>query len=617
MNTSLIPPTNPYTSRINGVFGQFGSGRGVDVSFLQATLRPDQLGLITLVRDIEGSDQWPVRDLFQREVDDKRVDREIKPYLENQHRVKFFNPLTLTLVPLDNQKQVIGEIPSLQENEIEDDGCKWKCLESPGFFRFRSMISGTEPFAHYSIVEWNPVRVKLVAIDGQHRASALQRITTDPNSPIAKEFSNWSIPVVIAGMGANPSPVTFPPTFLEVVRNMFVLINTEANQVSEARQILLNDDVVGYLCTQELLNVIHLNDSEPISERKQSLPPLLMFDWRGAIEEAHAAAIPSVELFNWIDSYIVGTTEKRQVSTQKAALGVSESPDDKVNIWFEQLGKGTKRQFRHPIPKEIGEEIRALFVAGPMTAILHVLSEFTPFQNYIVELRKAEKSWVEKDDMHRHAYHQLRFGTSSMSGGLESVFQLVYSDIVSEIAELKIKAFRSEYLTLNIGLRGIMYALGAIFFRRKSMGRSIGWDELGGQFVSWLNVLFAQGWFSDSPEMTRLRDHICLTPTGNVKNYRLHQIGKGAGLLTLLGVLGAAKSSGTMCDEDLEDFSDLKADLKDLLFKSYLSQFKKLLQNQHEDWSKKKIEGKAVEKAEKEAKTHWRKILVKSGLSET
>ena len=50
---------------------------------------------------------------------------------------------------------------------------KWESLEREGYYRVR-WIEGNPQYAE---IEWNDIRSRLVAIDGQHRLSALKRFS--------------------------------------------------------------------------------------------------------------------------------------------------------------------------------------------------------------------------------------------------------------------------------------------------------------------------------------------------------------------------------------------------------------------------------------------------------
>jgi hypothetical protein len=113
-----------YNRSLSGRFGEMGSGGGIRVLFVQAALEIRELKNVKLIASINGSEKWPVRDLFQREVDNNRVTKEIVPYLRDSESIKFFNPLTLVALPLDDSGSVERELPI--GDKIPDRSEKWE-----------------------------------------------------------------------------------------------------------------------------------------------------------------------------------------------------------------------------------------------------------------------------------------------------------------------------------------------------------------------------------------------------------------------------------------------------------------------------------------------------------
>ena len=260
-----IPPQSKqlvYNRQLYGVYGEFGAGAGVQAFYLQSAITPDQLKWIDLISDIQGSEQWPVRDLFQRDVDNDRVALSLLPYLQDHARIKFFNPITLTVLPMDENGTVLTRMPSVIESTMEEDDRNWRCLERQGYYHVRWI----EDNPQYAQIKWSDTRSRLVAIDGQHRLSALKRFLRDEKGPAHGEFLKWRIPAVIVSFRSGEGRAD-PPSVLEVVRSIFVYINTEAKEVNEARKILLSDESVNDVCTQELLERSHKNDLKPEPER--------------------------------------------------------------------------------------------------------------------------------------------------------------------------------------------------------------------------------------------------------------------------------------------------------------------------------------------------------------
>ena len=214
-----------YNEKFTGSYGEMGRGSNARVKFLQASIKAQLLDKITLIQDIQGSETWKVRDLFQRDVDEERVLKDILPYLENQDLVKYFNPLTLVLLPLEEDHSVTPELRLAEVVEVREGKRSWVQHEVEGLFRFR-VSPRTNAVA---MVEYDSGPVKLVAIDGQHRLSALKRWFKKQGG--ASALKDWSIPVVILGIVKDDPEIEESPTILEIVRKTFVYINTRAEQV--------------------------------------------------------------------------------------------------------------------------------------------------------------------------------------------------------------------------------------------------------------------------------------------------------------------------------------------------------------------------------------------------
>ena len=235
---AIIPTRAKYNQSFSGVFGEFGQGGGAQIFFIQTAISPQDLEKIDLVSEIEGSEKWEVRDLFQRDVDQERVSKSLVPYLLDTESIKFFSPLTLTFIPKKaNHPSFAGPIPSMESYEDQIEEYKYTCLENDGFYKYRYIEAHREA----GVVEWCDTEAKLVAIDGQHRLSALKQLLADTGGREHIDFENWRIPVVIFGVRSLDHEKTKDQRTLDIIRRTFVFINTEAKAPTETRQILLND----------------------------------------------------------------------------------------------------------------------------------------------------------------------------------------------------------------------------------------------------------------------------------------------------------------------------------------------------------------------------------------
>ena len=121
-----------------GYYGQLGEGGNAVIKFIQTAITRDELDDITLIENIPGSEKWEVRDLFQRDVDDSRVLNSIVPYFQDPTKVKYFNPLTLILLPLDDTRENVDrDIPYVEPRpETEGEGHDYDVFERPGYYEF-------------------------------------------------------------------------------------------------------------------------------------------------------------------------------------------------------------------------------------------------------------------------------------------------------------------------------------------------------------------------------------------------------------------------------------------------------------------------------------------------
>jgi hypothetical protein len=591
---------NHYNERIRGVFGRFGAGMDIRVCFVQAALAANDLSKIQLVSEIPGSDRWPVRDLFQRDVDTKRVETSILPWLQDESKVKFFNPLTLTLVPIDPvSNHILSEVPSLTESTVKDDTGTWACLERNGFYRFKFIANNGIECREYGLIEWNSANVRLVAIDGQHRLSALKRYLHDEGGPGFNSFVDWNIPVVISGLDSNDS---VDASILDVVRNMFVYINTQARTPCQSRQILLNDEDINYICVQELLEYSHENDClEDLSSRDQSRIPLMFYDWRGETENGRERPSPAsmksvTELSDWFRHYILGDNFDE---SQQFGLGIDES--HVLRVLFEQ------KQLHGSIVSKLRMQFRDWVLPG----FAYLLENFQPYNRYIQRVLRAERKWQQQGDIHRHALAKLRFGAHRGGESIQEGLGEVYDDIIHELIDYKQDI--PSLLRYDIGMRGVVYAFGTLKEWHDEWTASQAlepWLPYSKWFTKHLNRAYREEWFEAASNSLRL--NITHNAAGNIINHKISDAHKALGALVATVVChNAWLSEDAITDESQWDeawssfsLGTLRATLKAGYKKQHTAEFK----TSHPQWSPGKLKEEVTKKAERSADDHIKRL---------
>ncbi len=521
-----------YNERLPGVFGEFGSGSGLQAFYLQTTISPQYLRKISLVKDIPGSERWRVRDLFQREVDHLRVAEGLVPYLADRERIKFFNALILTVLPMDETNgHVLAQMPRVVEKAEEEAGREWLALEREGLFRVR-WPRGQEEYAEF---QWNSDRSRIVAIDGQHRLSALKRYSSawtnvqrtghgDLDEALGEEpptssgsFLDWRIPVIVVSFRAVRDRKE-PPSVLEVVRSIFVDINTKAQRVGEARKVLLDDTSVNAVAAQELLEHAHANDLLDRAARRRETAPLLLFDWRGIEEDGQPIAAPAavktiVEVRDWFRHYILG---EDFCEFQAEVLDVQRDERFACAWERERLDYAASRLMRERVTETV------------VPAVCHLLENFAPYRSYIRELRDLEDRCYSGHGLHRYAFDRLRFGFSC-----EERFTKFEVDDIERALVVEIKRAREECLrpampiSHDIGLRGVVHAFSELLYQFGCFD----WMEYAEWFTSGLNRVYADGWF-EAEHGGNAHDylrHVVLNQNETVVNYRLQDAAKALG----------------------------------------------------------------------------------------
>jgi len=350
---------------------------------------------------------------------------------------------------------------------------------------------------------------------------------------------------------------------LEVVRGIFVDINTEAREVNEARQILLNDRSVNCLATQELLEAAHENDLKPLEERRRESVPLLFFDWQGRERDGKpdrspAAVLPITEVRSWFEHYLLGEDFGKR---QRRSLRVKSG--EPLNRAFADQ----KLTFGH------SKEIRALVRQESLEALSLLLEKFEPYRAYIAALRSLEEQYYTGNDVQFHAFDHLRFGTSHVPDSIRLQVQQVAEHVEQAVVHLKQTLFAPP-LDNDVAMRGVLQAFGAL---AEEFGYP-DWVDYATWFTAALNQVYEQGWLSLAPGSKGAKHlrHVIVDHNDTVVNYRLEHAQKALGpWLSLLLVHHEPPP-----DDWMEQWPSVRVYLLDKVQKTLAGGFRKELRPQ-------------------------------------
>lgn len=533
-----------YQRKHPGIYGEFGAGANARVRFIQTAMHPESLLSVSLISSLPGSEKWDVKDLFQRNVDSERVTNSIMPYLESKQKIKFFNPLTLVVLPLDETgKAVNKQLPRLEKKNEE----KFVLWENSPFYQLRVSNDGV-----YGAIEWNSEKCRLVAIDGQHRLSAIQRIYRQPEPKV--EISSWKVPVVIIVIEKD-DPAVESFSLLQLIRNTFVYINTQAVRINASREILLNDESPVAICTQEFVRYCHKNDTRPLESREDKRIPLLAIDWRGDTSNERVfvspAALKSVEEIKlWHEAYLIG----------------EDFSDDQRNELYIDDAIPPLHGFRKDgaLSASEADTVRSHYSEKILPGLMHFIEEFIPYKDYIANIRLIERQYINQSDIMQHAFMQLRFGVNDAPEEQKNDVYSMYQNLVSEIAG--IKGSLPVLIKKDIGMRAVIYALGRLKRLLTEDFLSQGkprpdWIEFSKLSVGYFNELFNEHWFDDpqdqtyegSEQLLAFLHLIVFESNGNIANYRISDQEGGFGSILALVVGSRMVASSVLSDSAFKE----------------------------------------------------------------
>jgi hypothetical protein len=533
-----------YDKSLEGIIGKLGA-KDSSINYLQVNLPIKDLDLLGLVSEIPGSEKWPIRQLFQRDIDTERVKSDLIPYFLDSAMSKFFNPLTIAVLPFDHTgsvNSVSSEVscdPEADQNEFFT-----KAFALDGYYR---VSSGSG--AQWATIEWDSSRVKLIAIDGQHRLSALKRIHAmylqDPSNPrlVEADFSNWVIPIVLVTVGHKEHGGISSSALLERTRNIFVTINKQARAPSRTRTILLNDFSVLAVVTQETL--------DSCGQYELSLG---LFNWRETRDEdrpsesAHLLGVDELE--DLFKEYLIGEDENSN-------LGLVLSPEQMQSLfWGDKVLVASASS-------EIAsqrDEIKSQFRETVLPAFFHILKYAKPYSEYVKYVSGIESTL--DDDVKQHAWSRLVYGSDFAPN-------LIETEVVKEKIRIlegctKEKGKLGELFGKAIGLRGLYSGFGQYFAEYCSRVAVESWRDVAIVFLENFNLLYEKKLFS-----SHLPAHIVFDHGGIVVNYRIDSVNKA------LGALIAYATMKISFERDSYDFSDLSETLNKTLISGYKKEHRK------------------------------------------
>jgi hypothetical protein len=275
-----------------GSYGEFFVGAGgsqIRAQYLLTKIRPGQQGhwenqlasQMAPWREVFKMEELSFDELIQRDLDDSRVAHDLIPYLlgETGQHARFFPPILAVLVPKKEGKS--GIAPYYPEPKTEGEQINFGDL-----FDFEKAVIENK-VSPLGVIQYNPQRSAIVIVDGQHRAMAILALHRQINKswgsdPFAPYYSHIQVdPEAVAHIELPVCIIFFPdlhegrPEFkdkgidlVSVCREIFIVVNRQAKQVSKSRELLLDDeDFAAFMMRRTLTRFKDRNDESPTAAR--------------------------------------------------------------------------------------------------------------------------------------------------------------------------------------------------------------------------------------------------------------------------------------------------------------------------------------------------------------
>lgn len=579
-NGSRRRPRKSYDQLMQGLMGSMGAER-TSINFLQLNIPISKIDQIGMVSEIPGSEKWPVRQLFQREIDHARVENEIMPYFLQSDYVKFFNPLTVAVLPVSEDADMLAN--TVREEEAEPDEDFDKAFAIPGYYKVSYEEGGQDSFA---TLAWNSGKVRLIAIDGQHRLSALKRLKAMQSQDPEKEefvnvgFSEWTVPIVLLTMG-HAAGEKSAASILEKTRQIFVTINKQAREPSRARTILLNDYSVTALACQETLDYC-----------RESELPLPLFNWRDQYEDGGLYLLGVDDLEDIYSEYLIGSDHEHE----SGGVPLTLSRDQENALFWEEM---TERPEKHHIP-EVRETVRKRFNETVLPAVEKLLLEAQPIAHYSKFLSDLDNK--NKGEIEGHAWSRLVYGSDYASESLEGKVRDAKDDILRRADSAKSKL--GSVFARVVGPRALFSAFAIFYEYYCEAVEVISWAEAADKFIAVYNPLYNDG----SIEIDYLQDSLVLDQnSGQIINYRVESVNQAYGAAIAFLVLNS------LSYYDRFDLSDLKAQLQSTLIRELKKIYRPTVKDEFRGHSQNEINDEIKRRAQNAAGERISKIIEMAG----
>jgi hypothetical protein len=278
----LTTVATDYSIEVPFLKGGFNLGNTC-VPYFSSTLPAGELrSMLRLPSRLPVDPDQPIKleELFQRELDHDRVRNRIMPYLRDDRSLRFFNALTVALLPLDpaNPRRLAAAYPN-DAALAPPARSEWE-----GQAVGPIMVSHPPGNADIGELRWNSRLTMPVILDGQHRFRAIEMLLTESQGQLHTDLAAMKVSILFLVFDPRVGfKAAEEMSVLSSCRDIFVDLNKHAVTVPRARLALLDDRSPWSMSMRSILASGVGVDPTPPSTRVEETGrlPLTLVNWRG------------------------------------------------------------------------------------------------------------------------------------------------------------------------------------------------------------------------------------------------------------------------------------------------------------------------------------------------
>ncbi|PSB02517.1 DNA sulfur modification protein DndB [Merismopedia glauca] len=415
----IIFPNDERRSRYNkplyGLTGIYTLSEGIAIPYFLSLVEINRaIDELKIAEQVPASldTQWSLKELFQREIDEKRVEDDIvKGYLLDPKKLKFFNAITIVLMPRSGNDKIQNtfehdtstDSPPIPWDGTDTEDSQWNHPKAKvanfGGVQFISIGSQAR-------LRWDEDKVLAVAVDGQHRLWALRTFREDQKfrgGTLRTIESQTKIPIMFvllhpsAGFENKQSEADY--SIRGIARELFTDLNKNAKTVDKARELILDDKNINAQCVRTLV-------TEKTGEDSDNRIPLSLVRWQDDSNRFDSSYyLNSLVHLDLLISAILDLKPPRDPMDKKQVEQFIKSIDSALGIngsEVEYEGRSLSRYYQEDYCDEDGEPDTPFarlpenyldsaikgFKANFRHWLLQLLLEFNPYHNLLKYARE-------------------------------------------------------------------------------------------------------------------------------------------------------------------------------------------------------------------------------------